>query len=37
MGKLTWAVIILLVFMVFPVMAVITLGILFAFMLGGGA
>jgi hypothetical protein len=27
----------LLVFMVFPVMAVITVGILFAFMLGGGA
>jgi hypothetical protein len=25
------------VFMVFPVMAVITVGILFAFMLGGGA
>jgi hypothetical protein len=37
MGKLTWAVIILLVFVAFPVMAVITLGILFAFMLGGGA
>jgi hypothetical protein len=27
----------LLVFMVFPVMAVITVGILIAFMLGGGA
>jgi hypothetical protein len=37
MGKLTWAVIILLVFMVFPVMAVITLGIMLAFMMGGGA
>ena len=37
MGKLTWAVIILLVFMVFPVMAVITLGIVLAFMMGGGA
>jgi hypothetical protein len=37
MGKLTWAVIILLVFMVFPVMAVITIGILLAFMMGGGA
>ena len=37
MGKLTSAIIILQVFMVFPVMAVITVGILFAFMLGGGA
>jgi hypothetical protein len=37
MGKLTWAVIILLVFMVFPVMAVITIGIILAFMMGGGA
>ena len=37
MGKLTWAVIILLVFMVFPVMAVITLGIVLAYMMGGGA
>jgi len=37
MGKLTWAIIILLVFMVFPVMAVITLGIVLAFMMGGGA
>jgi hypothetical protein len=37
MGKLTWAVIILLVFMVFPVMAVITIGIMLAFMMGGGA
>ena len=37
MGKLMWAIIILLVFVAFPVMAVITLGILFAFMLGGGA
>jgi hypothetical protein len=37
MGKLTWAVIILLVFMVFPVMAVITIGIILAFLMGGGA
>jgi hypothetical protein len=37
MGKLTWAIIVLLVFMVFPVMAVITIGILLAFMMGGGA
>ncbi len=37
MGKLTWAIIILLVFVAFPVMAVITLGIMLAFMMGGGA
>jgi hypothetical protein len=37
MGKLTWAIIILLVFMVFPVMAVLTIGIMLAFIMGGGA
>ena len=37
MGKLTWAIIIILVFVAFPVLAVITLGFMFALMLGGGA
>jgi hypothetical protein len=37
MGKLTWAIIILLVFVAFPVLAVLTLGFMFALMLGGGA
>jgi hypothetical protein len=37
MGKLTWAIIILLVFVAFPVLAVLTIGIMFAFIMGGGA
>ena len=36
MGKLTWAVIILLVFVAFPVLAVLTIGIMLAFIMGGG-
>jgi len=35
MDKLTWAICILLVFVAFPVLAVITLGFVFALMLGG--
>jgi len=37
MGKLTWAVIILLVFVAFPVLAVLTIGVMLAFIMGGGA
>jgi|LakMenEpi08Oct12_1017439.scaffolds.fasta_scaffold60983_2 hypothetical protein len=35
MDKLTWAICIILVFVAFPVLAVITLGFVFALMLGG--
>jgi len=34
---MTWAICILLVFVAFPVLAVLTLGFLLAIMLGGGA
>lgn len=37
MGKLTWAICILLVFVAFPLLAVLTLGFVFAIMFSGGA
>lgn len=37
MGKLTWTICILLVFVAFPLLAILTLGFVFAIMLSAGS